>query len=95
MTTNQTASSITTIIKPPLLSETLETRFCVKERGKVATIPTVIKSDIPFQIPLSVIFSPSHIAKIVPVTKIIIHDKTNIAVIPKINALNVNAQKAS
>ena len=88
MITNHTASSITTIIKPPLLSETLETRFWVNESGKVATIPTVIRSDIPFPIPLSVIFSPSHIAKIQPVTRIIIDDKTNIGVLPKINALS-------
>jgi len=33
-------------------------------------IPTIINSEIPFPIPLSVIFSPNHIAKIVPVTKI-------------------------
>jgi len=78
--TSHTASSITTIIKPPLLSDILEIKFCVNERGKEATIPTVIRRDIPLPIPLSVIFSPSHIAKIHPVTRIIIEVKINIGV---------------
>ena len=37
-------------------------------------IPTIIISEIPFPIPLSVIFSPNHITNIVPVTSTIIED---------------------
>src|SRR5690554_7630389 len=33
-------------------------------------IPIIINNDIPFPIPLSVIFSPNHIAKMVPVVRI-------------------------
>jgi hypothetical protein len=43
----------------------------------LASIPTMIKSEIPFPIPLSVIFSPNHMANIVPVTKIITEENKN------------------
>ena len=66
-----TIVSITITMGPPLFSVTLETNSCAKDMGNVATIPTVINSEIPFPIPLSVIFSPSHIAKMVPVTSMI------------------------
>ena len=33
-------------------------------------IPTMINNEIPFPIPLSVILSPNHIAKIVPVVNV-------------------------
>jgi hypothetical protein len=46
-------------IGPPLFSVTRETNSCAKDKGIVATIPTVINKDIPFPIPLSVIFSPT------------------------------------
>ena len=59
------------MIKPPLFSVTLETNSCTKDNGIVAIIPTVISKEIPFPIPLSVIFSPSHIANMVPVTNMI------------------------
>ncbi len=36
----------------------------------LAIIPTMIKREIPLPIPLSVIFSPNHMANTVPVTKI-------------------------
>ena len=39
--------------------------------GNVAIIPTIINNEIPLPIPLSVIFSPNHIAKIQPVTNIV------------------------
>ena len=60
----------------------------MNDRGRVATIPTVIRSDIPLPIPLSVIFSPNHIAKIHPVTRIIIDVNMNIGVLPNIKALS-------
>ena len=64
--------------------------MCIRDRdsGRVATIPTVIRSDIPLPIPLSVIFSPSHIANIHPVTSIIIDVKINAGVLPNIKALS-------
>ena len=39
----------------------------MKEAGNIAIIPIIINNEIPFPIPLSVIFYPSHMAKIVPV----------------------------
>ena len=49
----------------------------MKACGNLAKIPTIINKDIPFPIPLSVIFSPSHIAKMVPVTRIITDENKN------------------
>ena len=46
-------------------------------KGKREIIPTMIMSDIPFPIPLSVTFSPIHIRSIVPVTILTIAVKTN------------------
>ena len=57
-------------------------------RGSVAIIPTIIKSEIPLPIPLSVIFSPNHIANIVPVTRIITEEMMNKGPLPKIKALS-------
>ena len=62
------------IIITLLPSCNLEAAFCKNALGKVAIIPTIINNDIPLPIPLSVIFSPNHIAKIVPVTKITIEE---------------------
>ena len=59
------------MIRPPLFSVTRDTNSCTKDNGMVAMIPTVISKDIPFPIPLSVIFSPSHIKNMVPVTNMI------------------------
>ena len=39
---------------------------CKIEDGKRETIPIIINMDIPFPIPLSVIFSPNHIHNMVP-----------------------------
>ena len=60
----------------------------MKDCGKLAIIPTIINKDIPFPIPLSVIFSPNHIAKIVTVTKIITYENINKGPFPNINALS-------
>ena len=40
-------------------------------------IPIIINIEIPFPIPLSVIFSPSHIQKMVPEVSIVTLDKVN------------------
>ena len=71
---------------PPLFSDTRETNSCAKDSGNEATIPTVINKDIPFPIPLSVIFSPNHIANMVPVTKMITEDIINKGPLPNTNA---------
>ena len=42
-----------------------------KALGISATIPAKIIKDIPFPIPLCVIYSPSHIKKIVPATIVV------------------------
>ncbi len=39
--------------------------------GILATIPIIIIREIPFPMPLSVIFSPSHITNIVPAVRMI------------------------
>ncbi|CAI8200395.1 MAG: Uncharacterised protein [Flavobacteriaceae bacterium] len=49
-------------------------------------IPTMISMDIPLPIPLSVIFSPSHIANTQPVTSIMVDETKNIGVFPSIKA---------
>ena len=46
----------------------------ITDAGIRAMIPTIINKEIPLPIPLSVIFSPNHIANTHPVTKIIIED---------------------
>ena len=40
--------------------------------GRRATIPIMIISEIPFPIPLSVIFSPSHMMNMVPAIRIVV-----------------------
>ena len=87
MTIHKT-NSIKTNINPPLFSLTRETNSCVKDKGKLAIIPTIIKREIPFPIPLSVIFSPNHMANIVPVTKMMIDEIINKGPRPKIKALS-------
>jgi hypothetical protein len=57
----------------------------IKFAGSRAIIPTMIISEIPFPIPLSVIFSPSHITNIVPAVSIIT-DEIVKKVPPRINA---------
>ena len=65
--------SINTIIIPPAPAfVVLATNSCKNAAGKLAIIPTVINKEIPLPIPLSVIRSPNHIAKIVPAVKIIL-----------------------
>ena len=81
-------NSIKISIRPPLFSETLEINSCVNDSGKFAIIPTIISKDIPFPIPLSVIFSPNHMAKIVPVTKIVTDENKNNGPLPRIKALS-------
>jgi hypothetical protein len=54
---------------------------------EITSIPTMIKSEIPFPIPLSVIFSPNHMANIVPVTKITEENKNSKELNPNKNAL--------
>jgi hypothetical protein len=75
-------------MRPPLFSETRETNSWVKERGRFAIIPTIINSEIPLPIPLSVIFSPSHMAKIVPVTSIITEENIKSGPRPRTKALS-------
>ena len=60
----------------------------MNDKGRFAIIPTIIKREIPFPIPLSVIFSPNHIANMVPVTKIMTDDIINNGPLPIINALS-------
>ena len=50
----------------------------MNDPGKSAKIPTIIKIEIPFPIPLSVIFSPNHIANTEPATRITILGNQNI-----------------
>ncbi len=69
--------SITNNIGPPLLLVTLVVNSWIKAWGNLAKIPTMINKEIPFPIPLSVIFSPNHMAKIVPVTKITTEENKN------------------
>ena len=57
----------------------------MKFAGRRATIPIIIISEIPLPIPLSVIFSPSHITNIVPAVRIIT-DETVKKVPVRINA---------
>ena len=78
-------NSIATIIKPPD-PESCEITSCVNDKGSEAIIPTVISNEIPFPIPLSVIFSPSHIAKIQPVTSIITDGMIKNGPLPRIKA---------
>ena len=59
---------------------------------EVAIIPTIIKNDIPLPIPLSVIFSPNHMAKIVPVTEYITEEMMNKGPLPKIKCTFRNTQ---
>ena len=75
MINNQITSSIKIIIRPPFDSVTLETYSWMNDAGKVAIIPTIINNEIPLPIPLSVIFSPNHIAKTQPVTRMITDEK--------------------
>ena len=74
------------MIRPPLFSVTRDTNSCTKDNGMVAMIPTVISKDIPFPIPLSVIFSPSHIANMVPVTNMITEVIIKVGPFPRRNA---------
>ena len=68
--------SIITFPKPPLPAW-VETS-CRKAEGKSAKIPTIMRIDIPLPIPLSVIFSPNHIANKDPATRITILGNQNI-----------------
>ena len=67
--TNQRIISIR-IKRGPPVPVSLEAVSERNARGRRAMIPTIMSREIPLPIPLSVIFSPNHIAKIVPVTKI-------------------------
>ena len=85
ITTIHITNSIATIIKPPE-PESWEITSWVNDKGKDAIIPTVINKEIPLPIPLSVIFSPNHIAKIQPVTRIITDGIIKNGPLPKTNA---------
>ena len=59
----------------------------MKLAGILATIPIIIISEIPFPIPLSVIFSPSHITNMVPAVRIITEETVkNVPVIMNADA---------
>ena len=75
------------MIKPPE-PDNWEITSCVNDNGNEAMIPTVINSEIPFPIPLSVIFSPNHIAKTHPVTKIITDGIIKKGPLPSTNAVS-------
>ena len=77
ITSNQTIISKTISIGPPLSLVTTEENSWINACGILATIPTKINSEIPLPIPLSVIFSPNHIAKTVPVVSIITDENMN------------------
>ena len=85
ITTTQITNSIAIINKPPL-PDNWEINSWANERGSDAIIPTVINKEIPLPIPLSVIFSPNHIAKTQPVTNIITAGIINETPFPKTNA---------
>ena len=65
------ANHITISIRINIGLPELEASSCTNAFGMYAIIPTMINNEIPLPIPLSVIFSPNHIAKIVPVTRMI------------------------
>ena len=69
-----------------MFSDTRDTTSCTKDKGKVAMIPTIISKEIPLPIPLSVIFSPNHMAKMVPVTKMITDGAIKLNPFPKTKA---------
>ena len=75
ITTANNATISMTNNKPP--DKPLDCDSPNKAAGKRATIPIIINIEIPFPIPLSVIFSPNHIQNIVPATKIITEYKRN------------------
>jgi len=55
--------------KPPPCSSNREKNSEAKAKGRLAIIPIMISKDIPLPTPLSVIFSPNHITKNVPVVR--------------------------
>ena len=82
MITNQRIISIR-INRGPPLPVRREAVSDKNARGKRAMIPTIMRREIPLPIPLSVIFSPNHIAKIVPVTKISTAGTIKLSPLPK------------
>ena len=75
-TTKNNATNSTKRIKNPDCASCVFTS-AKNENGSVAIIPIIINNDIPLPIPLSVIFSPNHMANIVPVDRMIILDSQN------------------
>ena len=75
-TKNKTTNSKTNLNKP--LEPNCNWNSEIKAIGKEAIIPIIINKEIPFPIPLSVIFSPNHMAKTVPVDNIIILENQKI-----------------
>ena len=69
--------NITIIIKVEIAPVLPNSKVVTKALGISATIPEKIIKEIPLPIPLSVIFSPSHIQNIVPDVNIIILDIVN------------------
>ena len=66
----------------------LKKNSLTSDEGKPAIIPIIMINEIPLPKPLSVIFSPNHIANIVPVTKMITEDIINKGPRPRIKALS-------
>ena len=69
MATRATTRPITpriSSVSPPLT----RVMTCCTPRGNPITMPAKIKSEMPLPTPRSVICSPSHITKIVPVVKV-------------------------
>ena len=84
--TNQRITSMRISIKPPFEAVNREATSEANACGKRAMIPTIMSSDIPLPIPLSVIFSPNHIAKIVPVTNMVTAGMIKLRPLPSKNA---------
>jgi DNA ligase (NAD+) len=74
ITPTRTIISTMKIIRPPPCSSSLETNSANSANGSLAIIPIIMISEIPLPIPLSVIFSPSHIINIDPAVSMIIEE---------------------
>ena len=74
---NKAISTMKKMAPPPVLEATLELNSASNANGKRAMIPMVMRIEIPFPMPLSVIFSPSHIQNIVPAVSTTTVDRVN------------------
>ena len=71
-TRNSSASSRISMMALPLAVWKRALTSANSAWGRRATIPIMIISEIPLPIPLSVIFSPSHMMNMVPAMRIVV-----------------------